>query len=351
MARNRKLINVALQGGGSHGAYTWGVLDRLLEDERLEIEAITGASAGAVNAVVLADGLARGGRDGARAALDRFWRRIGEFGNFSLFRRSPMDRLMGSWSLDMSPAYTFADLLSRLVSPYELNPLDINPMRDVLGELVDFAAIQQCSSIKLFISATNVRTGRIRVFDQAELCLDQVMASTCLPMVFQAVEIDGEHYWDGGYMGNPPIWPLFSSARSRDVLIVEINPIERDEVPTNARDILNRLNEVTFNTALIAELRAIDFVGRLVEEGRLEGDRYRKFLIHMVRGSAGLVALGSASKMNAEAEFLEHLRNLGREAADAWLAAHFDDLGQRGTLELDPLVHAAAPQPAQALRT
>lgn len=341
-----KVINLALQGGGSHGAFTWGVLDRILEDDRLSIEAVTGASAGAINAVIMAHGIATGGHEGAREALSQFWTRIGVIGNGSLFQRSFLDRLRGSWSIDNSPAFTAFDIMTRLVSPYDLNPLNLNPLRKLIDDIVDFGAIHCCSRLKLFISATNVRTGRVKVFSQSRLTVDKVIASTCLPLVFQAVEIEGEHYWDGGYMGNPPLWPMFYSSRSRDLVIVEINPIEREEIPRTAHDILNRLNEINFNSSLINELRSIEFVGRLVDEGALDGNRYRKFLVHMIRGGTDMSALGAASKFNAELEFIQHLKQLGRAAADSWLERNFDDLGVKGTIDLDPMIRAPRPDGA-----
>jgi len=346
-AMQTKAINLALQGGGSHGAFTWGVLDRFLEDERLTIEAVTGASAGAINAVVMAHGMATGGPGGARVALEQFWTRIGVIGNSSLFQRSFVDRMRGSWSIDNSPAFTAFDIMTRLVSPYDLNPLNLNPLRKLIEDIVDFAAIHHCGRMKLFISATNVRTGRVKVFSQSRLTVDKVIASTCLPLVFQAVEIDGEYYWDGGYMGNPPLWPMFYSSRSRDLVIVEINPIEREEVPRTAHEILNRLNEITFNSSLINELRSIEFVGRLVDEGALDGDRYRKFLVHMIRGGHDMSALGAASKFNAELEFIQHLKQLGRAAADAWLERNFNDIGVKGTIDLSPMIRVPRPEVVQ----
>lgn len=356
MAVKPKRINLALQGGGSHGAFTWGVLDRILEDDRISIEAVTGASAGAINAVILAHGVATcgtaTGHDGARKALRAFWTRIGELGDLSLFRRSPLDVMRGGWGLDASPIFSWYEMLSRLVSPYDLNPLNINPVRGILDEVVDFEAIRGCGKLKLFISATNVRTGRVKVFSQARMSVERVMASTCLPLVFQAVEVDGEYYWDGGYMGNPPLWPLFYSSVSRDLVIVEINPLERPEVPRTAHDILNRLNEITFNSALVNELRMIDFVGRLVDQGAIDGDRYRKFLVHMIRGGDKLSVLGAATKMNAERDFLLYLHELGRQSADQWLADHFDALGHSPTIDIGRVAHAprplAGPAPLQA---
>jgi NTE family protein len=244
-----KPINLALQGGGAHGAFTWGVLDRLLEDERITIEAISGTSAGAMNAVALADGFQKHGCARAREALLSFWRAASQAACFSPIQRTPLDRLMGNWSLNTSPGYLMMDLLSRLASPYDLNPLNLNPLRDFLAQQIDFDSVRRCGGIKLFISATNVRTGRARIFQTSELSADVVMASACLPDLFQAVEIDGEPYWDGGYMGNPALRPFIYRCATRDVLIVQINPLEAPGTPKRTREIFNRLQDATPNLA------------------------------------------------------------------------------------------------------
>src|SRR6202022_3918352 len=243
--RDPILIDLALQGGGAHGAFTWGVLDRLLEEPQLQIEGISGPSAGAMNAAVLVHGHAAGGSKGAKAALEDFWRRVARAATFSPFRRSPLDILMGRWTLDNSPLFLALDLAARVFSPYVLNPRGANPMRDILTECVDFAHLEQ-SPIRLFVTATNVRTGRGRVFQNAELTPDVLLASACLPTLFQAIEIDGEPYWDGGYSGNPTITPLIRECKSQDTILVQINPVEREGRPRSASEILNRLNEVSF---------------------------------------------------------------------------------------------------------
>jgi NTE family protein len=328
-----KKINLALQGGGAHGAFTWGVLDWFLEDNRFSIDAITGTSAGAMNAVVLASGLDAGGDKGARDALEAFWRAVSDQARFSPIQRSPLDVLLRQWNLDHSPSYLYFDVLSRFASPYEFNPLNVDPLRDVVKSIVDFDSVHKCSSIKLFIAATNVFTGKIRVFSQQEVTLDAVMASACLPQLNQAVEIEGEPYWDGGYMGNPPLYPLFYETETPDVVLIQINPVERREVPRSAREIVNRMNEITFNSTLHRELRAIDFVTRLIEEGKLSREDYMK--VHMHRISAEeLVPLKASSKMNAEWAFLTELRDLGRKTAKEWLDLHFEDIGKRSTIDL-----------------
>jgi len=333
MTKAMKPINLALQGGGAHGAYTWGVLDWLLESERFAMEAVSGTSAGAMNAVVLAAGLTEGGYDGARAALHRFWKAVSDRAWLSPIKRSPLDVIMGEWSLDMSPSFIAFDLASRFSSPYEFNPLNINPLREVVEETVDFEAVHACDRIAVHVAATNVHTGKIRVFSGQEIDCDAVMASACLPHLFQAVEIDGVPYWDGGYMGNPPLFPLFTPHGTADTVLVQINPVERAETPKSAREILNRLNEITFNSTLLREMRAIEFVTRLIEEGKLDTDHYQKVHIHRISAD-GLKPLQASSKVNAEWRFLTHLRDIGRRAAEDWADAHFDDVGVRSSVDL-----------------
>ncbi|WP_422020366.1 patatin-like phospholipase family protein [Roseibium sp.] len=328
-----KKINLALQGGGAHGAFTWGVLDWFLEDSRFELDGITGTSAGAMNAVVLASGLEVGGEEGARATLEAFWREVSAEARTSPIQRSPLDVLLGHWSLDYSPSYLYFDVLSRFASPYEFNPLNFNPLRDIVERTVDFEKVHCCSGLKLFIAATNVFTGKIRVFSEKEVTLDAVMASACLPQLYQAVEIDGEPYWDGGFMGNPPLYPLFYETETSDVVLIQINPIERREVPRTAREIVNRLNEITFNSTLLRELRAIDFVTRLIEEGKLDRKEYTKVHLHRIAAEE-LKPLQASSKLNAEWDFLTHLRDVGRQTAKDWLDRHFDDIGERSTIDL-----------------
>ena len=258
--RTTKTIKLALQGGGSHGAFTWGVLDQLLEDERLHIEAVSGTSAGAMNAVALADGMARGGPAEARKCLEKFWSATSAAARYSPIRRSIVDMFMGNWSLDNSPGYILMDHLSRVLSPYDTNPMNFNPLRDVVSEAIDFDAVNDASGLKVFLTATNVRSGRPKIFRQPGIRLDCVMASACLPFMFKAVEIDGEAYWDGGYMGNPALFPLVDECEPGDVVLIQINPFYRPDIPQSARDIQNRLNEITFNAALLKELRSLAFL-------------------------------------------------------------------------------------------
>jgi NTE family protein len=330
-----KRIDLALQGGGAHGAFTWGVMDRLLEDERIEIEGISGTSAGAMNAVVMADALTRGGREQARRALRDFWKAVSRAGMASPIRRTPFDVLTGNWSLDHSPGYLAMDLMSRLVSPYQFNPLNLNPLRDIVAERVDFERVRACETLQLFVTATNVRSGRQRVFRREEMSLDAVMASACLPTVFQAVEIDGEAYWDGGYTGNPALLPLMQDCTAGDILVVQITPLHRQELPTTAADILNRLNEITFNTALIKEVRLVLLLQKLLGDHDIDIGCYRDTRLHHLSGDAVLSGLSVSSKLNAEWPFLCHLHDLGRQTTETWLDAHVDDLGRRATLDVD----------------
>jgi NTE family protein len=336
MAADALLIDLALQGGGSHGAFTWGVLDRLLEEEWLRIAAISGTSAGAMNAAVLADGWTEGGAEGARRALANFWQRVSRAATFSPLRRSPFDRLMGRWSLDTSPAYIAMDLMSRLLSPYDLNPTGFNPLRNILAESIDFGRLAG-SSIKLFVTATNVRTGRGRIFRNREITADVLLASACLPTMFRGVEIDGEAYWDGGYAGNPTITPLVRESDAHDSILVQINPRERADVPRSAADILNRINEISFNSPLMKELRMIALLRQVADPGSGEGARWAQMRTHRIMTDA-LVKFGASSKLNGEWEFVAMLHGEGRHAASEFLKAHADDLGQRSTADIDVLL-------------
>lgn len=330
-----KRVSLALQGGGAHGAFTWGVLDAILEDGRLAIEALSGTSAGAMNAVVLSEGWLEGGIDGARTALETFWRRISVGGKYGGSERSLIDTMLGAWGgSNVPPALLWFEMFSKVASPYDINPLNINPLRGVIADLIDFDKVRACRSVKLFIAATNVRTGKIKVFNGDELTADHLTASACLPMLFQAVEIGGEAYWDGGYMGNPALYPLFYEAQGDDVLLVQINPLRRKELPTNARAIQDRLNEITFNASLLRELRAIDFVNRLIDAGKLPKDEYKRVLMHRIDGGPPLAELTSSTRMNAEWDFLLRLRDIGRHAARRWLKRNYAAIGVQGTLDL-----------------
>ncbi|MGR3781312.1 MAG: patatin-like phospholipase family protein [Albimonas sp.] len=350
--RKTKTINLALQGGGAHGAFTWGVLDRLLEEEALAFEGITATSAGAMNAAAMKTGLMNGGREGARQALDRFW------GSIARYSSGPPNPLL-EWvrafhpttenladAIEAGASWGFGDSLTRMFSPYDLNPFNINPLRALLIEQLHFDAVCQADPPHLFICATNVRTGKARVFKDEEIGTEAILASTCLPSVFQAVEIDDpetgrrEAYWDGGFTGNPSLWPLFYGTEARDLLIVHINPIVREALPRTARDILNRTNEISFNAALLGELRAITFVRRLLAEGVIPQGVMKDVLVHSIADDDTMGKLGVATKMHADWTLMRNLKQVGREAAERFLADHWSDLGERASVDLRALYSA-----------
>lgn len=334
--RDACLVDLALQGGGSHGAFTWGVLDRLLGESWLSIDGISGTSAGAMNAAVLVDGHAEGGAAGARAALERYWRNVSRAALLSPFQRTPLDMMLGRWTLDASPVFVAMDLMSRVFSPYDLNPGGANPLHEILTQNIDFERLAR-APIKLFVTATNVHTGRGRVFRNADITPEVLLASACLPTLFRAVEINGESYWDGGYSGNPTITPLVRECSSKDTILVQINPIERPEIPRSARDILNRLNEVSFNAVLMKELRMIAMLRQVANPGNCEGALWADMRIHRISSEA-MLSLGYSSKLNAEWEFLCMLRDEGRRSAESFLEKDGKSLGRRSSFDLDALL-------------
>ena len=340
-------IDLALQGGGSHGAFTWGVIERVLTEPSLHVEAVSGTSAGAMNAAVLAYGHATGGASGASAALEAFWRKVSDAARFSPIRRTPFDKLAGSWSLERSPGYVFYDLFSRLFSPYEFNPANLNPLRDILEASVDFKRLKDCP-INVYINATNVRTGLPRVFRNAELSADVILASACLPLMHQAIEIDGDPYWDGGFSGNPLLTPLIHDSRARDIVLVQINPIERPGTPRTAREIVNRVNEISFNSSLKKELRGIAMFQRFMANAQVTGDaprfdQWSNVRIHRI-ATPKMAELGASSKLNAEWDFLTMLRKEGHDCTERFLAEHGADLGKRSTYDIDSLLDTVLEQ-------
>jgi NTE family protein len=332
-AAGQKVVNLALQGGGSHGAFTWGVLDRLLEEERLTLEGITASSAGAVNAVVLAHGLTVGGRQAARNTLRSFWKAFSAKTSHGLMQPSLFDKMSGKYGLDHSPGYLFMDAMMYFTSPYVYNPFNINPLGNLLEETVDFERLRQQSAVKLFLGATNVRTGKVKVFKSEEIGPKQVLASTCLPLLMQPVEIDGEIYWDGGYSGNPVVFPLVYECETRDIVMVHLTPAERPDIPFTSHAIMNRMQEIGFNAALIREMRAVAFINRRLEEGKMtEGKR---MLIHVIEAEDVIREFPGSSRLNNSWDFLCHLYEVGRERTGKWLAANFDRLGRESTVDLE----------------
>jgi len=340
----RKRINLALQGGGAHGAFTWGVLDHLLHDGRLAFEGISGTSAGAVNAIMLADGLLQSGPEEARKRLADFWRAASLGGNLPPLQRAVTDRLFSLMPIEASATQVWIDAVSRYFSPYDINPLNINPLKDLIERFVDFERLRRNTQLQLFIAATNVHTGRLRVFSREEMSAEAVMASACLPFLFRAVEIDGTPYWDGGYLGNPVIYPFFRATQTEDVLIVQINPLQRKQTPTSRREIMSRLQEITFNSSLLSELRAIEFVSRLIDQGRLpRGTRsgeYRQIRVHRIVLEGLGEHFSSASRLKTDYKSFDLLHKLGQRAARRFLEAHFDDIGRRSSIDFRAEVYA-----------
>ncbi len=333
-----KPINLALQGGGAHGAYTWGVLDALLEDGRLEFEGVSGTSAGAMNTVICAEGMRTGGAAGARAALEAFWRDVSGHSSFN-GGASPFNAFLSSaspfgFNMDNSPAFMWMNMMSNMFSPYDYNPMNINPLQDVLVKHVDFAALKANPPFHMFISATNVHTGKAKVFDNNEISAEAVMASACLPLIFQAVEIDGVPYWDGGYMGNPVLFPFFYNTKCEDILLVQVNPVVRAETPKTAASIMNRLNEITFNASLLREFRAIDFVAKLIDQGVLSHEHYQQVRMHRIDSTEEFKDLDASSKLNPEWSFLQILKNMGRNDAINWLALNYEAVGHHATMDV-----------------
>lgn len=335
------VVDLALQGGGAHGAFTWGVLDRLLEEERIGLGAISGASAGAMNAAVMADGWLADGRVGAQRALWTFWKRVSRAAHSYTLRRSPFGWMFDPWRIPQPPWGVFAETLARYLSPYQLNPLNWNPIIEILNDLIDFERLRRAAHPRLFISATNVRTDGMRIFRNPELSGAVLMASACLPHIFQAVTIDGEHYWDGGYVANPALLPLINESAPHDLIIVQLNPSVRPEIPRSAAAIIGRLNEITFNASLMKELRSVALLQAALREEAV-GSTFRhplfeqvnRLLVHRIAADAEALRVDGKSKLYPEWEFLIHLHGLGRKAADDWLSRHFDDLHRRSTVDL-----------------
>jgi NTE family protein len=339
----KKPISLALQGGGAHAAFQWGVIDRLIEDGRVSIEAVTGASAGAMNGVVYAAGLLKGGPEGGRVNLEAFWRGVNRVGGRNAFGDT------GIWTAMMAPFDWMSGLAQGWTpptSPYDFNPFNLNPLHDVLGEVVDFAALRKAQPIRLYVSATAVRTNASRIFREHEMTADMVLASACLPQLFQAVSVAGIDYWDGGYLANPALWPLVYDPTPRDILIVGLNPFHRAMTPRTPGEILDRVNEITFNATLVAELRAIAFVQKLIEDGLLTEEakgRFRNMLIHAIRADHWLDDLSLSSKADTEWRFLTDLKQRGRTAAEHWLKASFADIGHRSSVDIHAEYLSASP--------
>jgi NTE family protein len=336
MTKKIKNVGIALQGGGAHGAFTWGVLDRLLEVEEIVADAMCGTSAGAVNAVVCAYGLHVGGPAKAKELMEQTWRKVANSGS-AFFKPGVMDKYFGNGDMHNSPGYMWFNTVSQFMSPYNFNPFNYNPLRDILNDVVDFEELHLYNKKKLFICATNVKTNRAKIFTNKDITVDSVLASACLPFLFQAVEIGGEYYWDGGYMGNPPIFPLITNTNIRDVVLVKINSININSVPTTARDIADRVNEISFNSSLINEMKLIHYRNELLRNGVLKSDDKinREIYVHTISGYEALSQMSYSSKMNTSWEFLLQLKAKGRETADKWLQKDFKEVGLKSTFDVE----------------
>jgi NTE family protein len=317
-------LNLALQGGGAHGAFTWGVLDALLEDPRVEFEGLSGSSAGAMNAVVFADGWMKGGRDGARQGLSDFWTEVGRQMPWGLMTQGEGE------AISLSPASKLLVNWAGYFSPAQLNPFDLNPLRDLLNRLVDFEQLRARSPFKLFVGTTQANTGKLRVFRERELSVDVMLASACLPKIHHSVEIDGEPYWDGGYAANPAVFPLFYDCDSRDVLLVLLSPLKREGTPNTVDEIESRIAELAFSANFMREMRmfvhAAEFSSpTFMTWGRLER-RLQKMRFHMIDASELVSLQRTETKLLAHAPFLELLCGQGRERATAWLSECADGI-------------------------
>ncbi len=330
-----KKIDIALQGGGAHGAYSWGVIDRLLDEPRIEIDGICGTSAGAMNGVCTIYGLSKGGRNLAKHTLVKFWHKISEAGKNSILQPTWMDKAMSPGNMDFSPLYKFFSVTAETLSPKQFNPLGINPLEKILNELIDFEELQKISPPKLFVCATNVKTCKARIFGPSEITSKAVMASACLPYLFDAVEIDGEFYWDGGYMGNPPLSPLTEFTEGTDdILLVKINPFTITKVPDNIEDIKDRVNEISFNSSLALEIQHLEFINDLVDKGITMDGKFKKINLHALSADNALGNLNLSSKLNTNWDFLMHLKTLGYKACDNWIEKNFDNIGKCSTYTL-----------------
>ncbi|GIV43020.1 MAG: alpha/beta hydrolase [Bacteroidia bacterium] len=329
----KKRLGIAIQGGGAHGAFTWGMLERLLDLPDLEVVGVVGTSAGAMNASCLAYGLNSGGPEKAKEILATFWKKISQKSKYSLLQPSFLDLMMHKGDMDFSPGYNLFTMMTHLFSPYQLNPLNINPLKDVIEEVIDFDVLKQAYQPKLFLCATNVLTCKPKVFMGQELSADACMASACLPFMFQAVEIDGNAYWDGGYMGNPPIFPLIKYTDVDDILILKINPIKIKNIPKTSKDIEDRINEISFNSSLMAEIKMVHFINQLIDKGILiEG--LRKIRFHAISADEALEDFSISSKLNASWDFIEHLYGLGRRYAKEWIEENYQFVGEKETIDV-----------------
>lgn len=335
-SNNKKRICLALQGGGAYGALTWGILDRLLEDKRLEIDAVSATSAGSVNAIIVVDGMIKGGAQGARLALNDFWYTLSQYGAYFSPVRQTLPETLSHHDIVAQATFTYFDAISRIFSPYTLNPFNFNILRLILSERIDFEKVRNNNIIKLFLCATNVETGKLKIFENNEISVEAVLASSCLPHLSQAVEINDEFYWDGGFLGNPAIFPLIYNSQVDDIVIISNNPIVRNNVPMSSQEIANRTNEISFNSSLIRELRAISFITSILDAGWIKDEykeKIRRKYTHLIRSDETMNQFTLLNKYKWQLEFLSHLRDLGQMLADEWLENNFDHIGKKSTID------------------
>lgn len=331
----KKKLDLALQGGGAHGAYTWGVIDRLLDDDRVEIDGICGTSAGAMNGVCAIYGLKKGGNNLAKHLLVKFWHKVSEAGKLGMIQPTWFDKMMSPGNMDFSPLYKLFSITTENFSPSQYNPLSLNPLEKILNEVVDFKELHRINPPKLFVCATNVKTCEARVFGNQEVTAKAVMASACLPYLYPAVEINGEYFWDGGYMGNPPLQPLIDhTLNTDDILLVQVNPKNINNVPSNIDEIKDRVNEISFNSSLMLEIEMQLFKQKLVEQGITLNGELKPVRLHNISADVNLKDLNLSSKLNTSWDFLIYLKNLGYKACDEWLGANFDLIGKASTFSL-----------------
>lgn len=329
----KKVISIAMQGGGAHGAFSWGVLDKLLEDGRFIIEGVTGTSAGGMNAVATVQGLIEGGNEGARALLKKYWKTISDKSNVSGIHRGIIDRLLDKYTMYNSPEFIMFDYMSKMLSPYQSNPFNINPLKEVIDSVFDFSKIHGTDQYKVFLAATHVYTGKIKIFSNKEINTDTLLATGCLPTVFHAAYVNGEYYWDGGFTANPVMFPLIYNCESPDIVILKLNPTHRNKLPVTACEISDRLNEITNNSSILKEMRAIKFISDLIDKRDLDPAKYKRIYVHDIENENTFQDCGWSSKLNSEWDFLMHLFEEGRKTADEWIKKNYEFIGKKSTID------------------
>lgn len=331
---DKKYLSIAMQGGGAHGAFTWGTLDRLLEESNLVVEGVSGTSAGGMNAVATAQGIMEGGNEGARVKLKQYWDTMADAGTGSIFKPGMLDRMMNKFTLHNSPGFLMFDFMCKILSPYQMNPLGSDPLKDVVMSLFDFEKLNKYKDVKIFLAATHVFTGKLRVFTNHELSVDTMLATACLPTIHNAVLVEGEYYWDGGFIGNPVIYPLIYECETPDIMILKLNPTHRRKLPITASEIGDRLNEITNNTSIVREMRSMHFITKLIDNGIADPKKLKRTHVHLIENESTFQELGWSSKLNTEPEFFKFLFESGRITTDKWLEKNYDSIGKKTTADV-----------------